>query len=53
MNEEGEDSCGRLFNYMKTQLYGQEKLLYMFTTVNLQYSNKNIYFGCRLDSNNE
>ena len=53
MNEEEEDFCGRLFNYMKTQLYGQEKLLYMFTTVNLQYSNKNIYFGCRLDSNNE
>ena len=53
MNEEEEDFCGRLFNYMKTQLYGQEKLLYLFTTVNLQYSNKDIYFGSRLDSNNE
>ena len=51
MNEEEEDFCGRLFNYMKTQFIGQEKLWYMFTTVNLQYNNKNIYFGCRLDSN--
>ena len=53
MNEEEEDFCGRLFNYMKTQLYGQEKLLYMFTTVNIQYSNKNINFGGRLDSSIE
>ena len=51
MNEEEEDFCGRLFNYMKTQFIGQEKLWYMFTTVNLQYNNKNMYFGCRLDSN--
>ena len=52
MNEE-EHFCGRQFNYMKTQLYGQKKLLYMFTTVNIQYSNRNISFGCRLGSNNE
>ena len=38
---------------MKSQIYGQEKLLYMFTTVDLLYSNKNTYFGWRLDCNHK
>ena len=35
---------------MKANIYGQGNNSYLFMTVILNYSNKNTYFGQRLDS---
>ena len=53
MNEEEGDLCKMMFNRRKTHIYGQGKNIYLFMTIILNCSNKNICFGWRLDSNNK
>ena len=44
MNEEEEDFCKKMFIQMKTNIYGQGKIFYLFMTVNLDFSNKKNLF---------